>query len=72
MCILECVYTDVAGTYITLHYITSNVTLKCWNSKFEKGVKSCKFINGLTGDVKIAEAFAEHFNKNYQFQRKPE
>jgi len=38
---------------------------KCWNSKFEKGVKSCKFIrsNGLTDDVKIAETFAEHFSK---------
>jgi len=27
---------------------------KCWNSKFEKGNKSCKFI-GLADDVQIAE-----------------
>ena len=36
---------------------------KCWNSKFEKGDKSCKFINGLTDDAQIAEAFAVHFSK---------
>ena len=34
---------------------------KCWNSKFEKGNKSCKFIDGLADDVQIAEAFAKHF-----------
>ena len=36
---------------------------KCWNSKFEKGTKSSKFIDGLTDDVQIAEAFADHFRK---------
>ena len=32
---------------------------KCWNSKFEKGTKSSKFIDGLTDDAQIAEAFAD-------------
>jgi len=36
---------------------------KCWNSKFEKGNKCCKYIDGMADDVQIAEAFAEHFRK---------
>ena len=36
---------------------------KCWNSQFEKVNKCCKYIDGMTDDVQIAEAFAEHFRK---------
>ena len=43
----------VSETYIT---IVSHI----YHLKFEKGNKSCKFIDGLA-DVQIAEAFAKHF-----------
>ena len=36
---------------------------KCWKSKFNKGSGASKFIDGLTDEVRIAEAFAEHFRK---------
>ena len=36
---------------------------KCWNSKFERGSNLANLLMVLLANVKIAEAFAEHFSK---------
>jgi len=39
----------------------------CWKSKFNRGGSAGKFVDGLADEAKIADAFAEHFRKTYQF-----
>jgi len=36
---------------------------KCWKSKFNRRGSASKFIDGLSDEAKIADAFAEHFRK---------
>ena len=46
-----------------IYYKSGASFWKCWKSKFNRGGSASKFIDGLSDEAKIADAFAEHFRK---------